>query len=181
MMDQDDEAAEFGDATRYAQAAELGKEMFAKHNVSEDDQLIFCLQKKGANDTGSKYKSVMDFKVRVMELVSIYVQQRAKKTEEVKDSNRSDTSLTLIKGLLSSLKVAHQDNHQVLFDRAKATLSSMAKQGINTTTSGSEDALKDQKLLFTETMATILKPNKDSALNKAYCDVFLLLTKHHFG
>jgi hypothetical protein len=99
----------------------------------------------------------------------------------VKDNKRSDTSLTLIKGLLSSLKVAHQDNHQVLFDRAKATLSSMAKQGINTTSSGSEDALKDQKLLFTETMATILKPNKDSALNKAYCDVFLLLTKHHFG
>jgi len=30
-------------------------------------------------------------------------------------------------------------------------------------------------------MATILKPDKDAALNKAYCDVFLLLTKQHYG
>lgn len=114
-----------------------------------------------------------------MEFVTIFVQQRAK-MEEVKH-NGSDTSLTLIKGLLSSLKVAHQDSHQVLFDRAKATLSLMAKQGISAASSGSEDALKDQKILLTETMATILKPNKDAALNKAYSDVFILLTKHHYG
>jgi hypothetical protein len=123
----------------------------------------------------------MDFKVRVMEFISIFVQQRNKQKEEVKESNRSDTSLTLIKGLLHSLKVAHQDSHQVLFDRAKTVLSSMAKQGINTASNDSEDALKDQKILMTETMATLLKPNKDSALNKAYSDVFLLLTKHHYG
>lgn len=123
----------------------------------------------------------MDFKVRVMEFISIFVQQRAAKEKEVKDSGRSDTSLTLIKGLLSSLKVAHQDGHTVLFDRAKTVLSSMAKQGINSASSGSEDALKDQKILMTETMAKLLKPNKNAGLNKAYSDIFLLLSKHHYG
>lgn len=34
---------------------------------------------------------------------------------------------------------------------------------------------------MTETMAMILKPDKDAALNKAYSDVFVLLTKHHYG
>ena len=57
----------------------------------------------------------------------------------------------------------------------------MAKQGINSASSGSEDALKEQKILMTETMAKLLKPNKNAGLNKAYSDIFLLLTKHHYG
>jgi len=96
MMDGDDEAAEYGAAGNYARAAELGADMLSR------------TPKAIQNAQSSKFKTVMDFKVRVMEFISMYVKKRSEVTvEEKKDSSRTDTSLTLIKGLLGSLKVAH--------------------------------------------------------------------------
>lgn len=67
QMGGDEEADEYGDAGNYARAAELGKEMLGRH------------PKAAGSAQNSKYKTVMDFKVRVMEFISIYVQQRAAK------------------------------------------------------------------------------------------------------
>ncbi len=123
-----------------------------------------------------KYKSVMDFKVRVLDFISIYAQQKVK--NQIEDQN--GLSLKLIQGLLTSMKVAHLDGHQILFDRAKTVLSTLSKQGLHSANS-SQEVLKEQKILITETMAMLLKPHKDQKLNKAYAECFMMLTKSHFG
>ena len=81
----------------------------------------------------------MDFKVRVLDFISIYVQQRSLSDS----SGNSDSSLKLIQGLLAAMKVAHQDNHQILFDRVKSVLTTMSKQGISSDANQSAEALKD--------------------------------------
>merc|ERR1711957_784999 len=86
----------------------------------------------------------------------------------------------LIQGLLTSIKVAHQDCHKIMFDRAKSVLATMSKTGLTIETDQSEESLKEQKILLTETMATLLKPQKDEKLVKVYTECFLMLTKHHF-
>merc|ERR1711957_654540 len=86
----------------------------------------------------------------------------------------------LIQGLLTSIKVAHQDCHKIMFDRAKSVLATMSKTGLTIETDQSEESLKEQKIPLTETMATLLKPQKDEKLVKVYTECFLMLTKHHF-
>jgi len=67
-----------------------------------------------------------------------------------------------------------------MFDRAKSVLATMSKTGLTIETDQSEESLKEQKILLTETMATLLKPQKDEKLVKVYTECFLMLTKHHF-
>lgn len=62
----------------------------------------------------------MDFKVRAVDFLSIYVKQRAFK-------GNSEVQIKLIRGLLKGLSVAHADKHQVLFERIKSVLALMAK------------------------------------------------------
>lgn len=63
----------------------------------------------------------MDFKVRALDFLAIYVKQKGYQKD-------STAHIKLIQGLLKSLSVAHQDKHTVLFDRLKTVLSAMAKQ-----------------------------------------------------
>lgn len=64
---------------------------------------------------------MMDFKVRAVDFLSIYVKQRAFQGD-------SDVQVKLIRGLLKGLSVAHADKHTILFERIKSVLSLMAKQ-----------------------------------------------------
>ena len=57
----------------------------------------------------------MDFKVRVLDFIAIYVQ-------EMKNEEKQLDSLKLIKGLLKSLQVAHADKNTILFNRIKTVL-----------------------------------------------------------
>jgi len=63
---------------------------------------------------------MMDFKVRAVDFLSIYVKQRSFKGD-------SEVQIKLIRGLLKSLSVAHTDKHQILFERIKSVLALMAK------------------------------------------------------
>ena len=63
----------------------------------------------------------MDFKVRALDFLSIYVKEKGYQ-------GNSMAQLKLIRGLLSALSVAHKDKHQILFDRIKSVLTIMAKQ-----------------------------------------------------
>lgn len=63
---------------------------------------------------------MMDFKVRAVDFLSIYVKQRAFQGD-------SDVQVKLIRGLLKGLSVAHADKHTILFERIKSVLSLMAK------------------------------------------------------
>lgn len=64
----------------------------------------------------------MDFKVRALDFLSIYIKEKHYQTKPM-------YQIKLIRGLLSALSVAHRDNHTTLFDRIKLILSHMAKQG----------------------------------------------------
>lgn len=99
----------------------------------------------------NRYKSVMDFKVRVLDFISIYAVQQKKNKKPLGTS----TSLMLVKGLLNSLKVAHQDEHTTLFERVKSVLSTIAKQGVSSEEQSAE-LIKEQKILMTETMAMVM-------------------------
>ena len=94
----------------------------------------------------------MDFKVRALDFLSIYVKQ-----------SQPDTTnqLKLIQGLLKALTVAHKDSHTILFDRIKSVLAQIAKQSTAQTKEESKnDATssgKECKMLLTEMMAMLLR------------------------
>ena len=56
-----------------------------------------------------------DFKVRVLDFLSIYVKQKSLKNEPTKQ-------VTLIRGLLKALSTAHADKNTILFERVKTIL-----------------------------------------------------------
>ena len=62
----------------------------------------------------------MDFKLRALDFISIYVKECEKQPPEMK--------ISLIKGLLKALTVAYKDKHTTMFDRIKAVLALIAKQ-----------------------------------------------------
>ena len=62
-----------------------------------------------------------DFKVRVLDFLSIYVKQKSLKHEPTKQ-------VTLIRGLLKALSTAHVDKNTILFERVKTILAQLARQ-----------------------------------------------------
>ena len=63
----------------------------------------------------------MDFKVRALDFLSIYVKEKSYQ-------GNSMIQIKLIRGLLKALSVAHRDQHKILFERIKSVLTLMAKQ-----------------------------------------------------
>jgi hypothetical protein len=119
----------------------------------------------------------MDFKVRALDFLSIYVKQMQSEGK----SSSSGTQMTLIQGLLKALTVAHNDKNTTLFDRIKSVLAMIAKQSSSAQSieeSKKAGEGKECKILLTEMMAMILRQHKDAGLSKAYSDSFIVLTKH---
>ena len=108
--------------------------------------IVFFLQ-------ANKLKQIMEFKVRVLDFISIYVKEMNKE-----ESGKTYDSLRLIKGLLKALQVAHADKNTILFDRIKSVLTMIAKGGVKKSRSDDEEsgvANKDSKILMTEVMALV--------------------------
>jgi len=117
----------------------------------------------------------MEFKVRVLDFLAIYVKEMRKP----ENAHKEFDTHKLIKGLLKSLQVAHADKNTILFDRIKTVLTLIARGNNSNQAAGSEEAQnKDSKLLITEVMALVLKPTKDAKMHMAYVDCFISLTKH---
>lgn len=124
-------------------------------------------------------KQVVDFKVKVLDFIAIYVR-------EMKKSSKHFDTLKLIKGLLKALQVAHSDKNTILFDRIKTVLTLIARGNVSqengeeskAVSDETEETLKDKKILMTEVMSLVLKPTKDSKMHQAYIDCFISLTKH---
>ena len=70
----------------------------------------------------NKDRQMMDFKVRAVDFLSIYVKQRAYQGD-------ATIQIKLIRGLLKGLSTANADKHTILFERIKSVLALMAKQG----------------------------------------------------
>lgn len=104
----------------------------------------------------------MEFKVRVLDFISIYVKEMRKD-----ETSRGFDSLRLIKGLLKALQIAHADKNTILFDRIKSVLTMIARGSAQKTESSTNDANanKDSKILMTEVMALVLKPTKDAKMH----------------
>jgi hypothetical protein len=113
----------------------------------------------------------MDFKVRVLDFISIYVREM-KKPE---NTEREWNSQHLIKGLLKSLQVAHSDKNTILFDRIKTVLTQLSKSSQSAQINTGDIA--DAKILMTEVVALVLKPTKDTKMHLAYVDCFISLSK----
>ena len=115
----------------------------------------------------------MEFKVRVLDFISIYVREAHKSPDSVEGYDAHK----LIKGLLKALQVAHADKNTILFDRIKSVLTLLARSGGVSGGEGKESS-KESKLLLTEVMALVLKPTKDQKMHQAYIDCFISLTKY---
>jgi len=101
----------------------------------------------------------MDFKVRAVDFLSIYVKQNVSKRDPT-------VQIKLIRGLLKGLTAASTDKHTVLFERIKAVLSLMGKLGQQTQQekAGNEEtkdaagAVDEAGVLMTEMSRLLLKP-----------------------
>ena len=161
FMDTDEEQEKYGASTKVPQA--LLSSNVAKEVQTEKVSIFGVFNPLQAN----KVKQIMEFKVRVLDFLSIYA-------KEMKTQNKPYDTHFLMKGLLKSLQVAHQDKNTILFDRIKTVLSMLAKGGAQQQPVSDD---KDSKMLLTEVMALVLKPTKDQKMHNAYVDVFISLTK----
>ena len=107
FLDSEEEEAHYGHKNDYQKAAELAKAL---------------TKNKSKNNPGLKFKQVIDFKVRVLDFLAIYVKKNGYKSDP-------STQIKLIRGLLKGLSTAHKDQSKALFDRLKSVLALMAKQG----------------------------------------------------
>lgn len=120
----------------------------------------------------SRYKAINDFKARVLDFLNIYV-------KEMKGNIPSEKKMIITKGLLDAMAVAHTDKSNVLFDKIKAVIITLAKE----TKSGAdgEEADESEKrhktILFTEILAKILNPKLDSKVSSVYRTAFFYVIK----
>jgi len=124
-------------------------------------------------DQAGKFKQIQDFKIKVLDFVSIYIKEM--------DKQEGKNSIDVIKGLLKGLQVAHSDRNAILFERIKAVISMMAKGHRRNHEEEEEDSgLKANKILMTELVSLLLKQSRDAQLQKAYADCFLFLTRYFY-
>lgn len=113
FMNDEEEKARYGASANYSEAALLTQ------------QLVKSAEKhKSKKESDPRDKQMMEFKVRAVDFLAIYVKQRSYK-------DNADVHLKLIRGLLKGLSTAHADKHTILFERIKSVFALMAKQGAN--------------------------------------------------
>lgn len=78
------------------------------------------MMKSKLKERASRNKEIMDFKVRTLDFMSIYIKEKHYQTKPA-------YQIKIIRGLLNALSVAHRDSNTTLFERIKQILSQMAK------------------------------------------------------
>lgn len=120
----------------------------------------------------SRFKAINDFKARVLDFLNIYV-------KEVKDSIDSNKRMIITRGLLDAMAVAHKDKSEVLFEKIRHIIVTMAKG----TKANSDDNNEDENdknhktILFTEILAKILNPKIDTKVSRVYRTAFFYVIK----
>jgi len=113
FMDSDEEAKTYGATTQSSIA------------------LTGTILKSASKQKAAQNKQIVDFKIRVLDFISIYVKEMRKRATEQAALGIQPTAeldaMRIIKGLLKALQVAHQDKNTVLFDRIKSVLSQIAR------------------------------------------------------
>lgn len=104
----------------------------------------------------------MDFKVRALDFLSIYIKEKNSCQDPA-------MKVQLIQGLLKALTVAYKDHYTILFDRIKAVLTQIAKQGTpqaQTADQQQQLAAKSNEctILLTELMTMSMRHHNDQTL-----------------
>lgn len=77
--------------------------------------------------------------------------------------------------------MAHADQQPVLFERIKAVLTLLAKQGqAGSAAEGTAAVSAESKVLLDELVGQATRQHKDPSMQKAYTDCLLLLAKHYY-
>jgi len=97
----------------------------------------------------------------------------------MKGNVNSEKRMIITKGLLDAMAVAHTDKSNVLFDKIKAVIVTMAKETKNTTGDNSSSNIdkSDKTILFTEILSKILNPKIDPKLSSVYRTAFFYIIK----
>lgn len=90
-----------------------------------------------------------------------------------------DKRLIITKGLLDAMAIAHQDRSDVLFDKIKTVIITMAKE---TKVAADGEQLSDEEkqgktILFTEILTKILNPKLDPKVSSVYRAAFFYVIK----
>lgn len=90
-----------------------------------------------------------------------------------------DKRMIITKGLLDAMAVAHNDRSNVLFDKIKAVIITMAKETKSTSASGeiSEEEKQGKTILFTEILTKVLNPKLDQKVSSVYRTAFFYVIK----
>ena len=118
----------------------------------------------------SRYKSINDFKARVLDLLNIYV-------KEMKGSIPGDKRMIITKGLLDAMAVAHYDKSSTLFEKLKKVIVTMAKETKATEGEDDVDEKNHKTILFTEILTKILNPKMDAKVTSVYRTAFFYIIK----
>jgi len=118
----------------------------------------------------------MDFKVRALDFLSIYIKETHRQNQD------PAMKVQLIQGLLKALSVAYKDHYTILFDRIKAVLTQIAKQGTPTQQQQSQSKSANEcTILLTELMTMSMRHHTDPTPQKAYLTSFAMLTKYFYS
>lgn len=117
----------------------------------------------------SRFKAINEFKVKVLDFLSIYI-------KEVKHGMDRDKKLLIIKGLLEAMATAHRDRSDVLFDKIKAVILALAKESKDVSGKNKEDT-QTITILFTEIIQKILNPKIEPKVSAVYRTAFFYLSK----
>lgn len=115
------------------------------------------------------FKAITEFKIKVLDFLSIYI-------KESKGEIDNEKRIIIVKGLLDSLAVAHEDRSYVLFDKIKTVILALAKQS-KSSLKHSEDDSHAITILFTEIIHKILNPKIDPKVSSVYRTAFFYLVK----
>lgn len=164
---------------------ELTKENFMEYMGDNDDgedqlkgeaMLVQHMEEvkkeKENNKQKNRYKAINDFKARVLDFLNIYV-------KEMKNNIDSNKRMIITKGLLDAMAIAHTDKSDVLFDKIKAVIVTMAKEtkGANTGGEVDENEKNHKTILFTEILTKILNPKLDAKVSSVYRTAFFYVIK----
>ena len=153
---------------------------FMANDVEEEDQslteaaLLAQMQKvrkdkADNNKEKNRFKAISEFKIKVIDFLNIYI-------KEVKSDMDNEKRIVIIKGLLDSLAVAHEDRSYVLFDKIKSVILTMAKQSKGSLKKTQEDS-QAITILFTEIIQKIINPKIDPKVSSVYKAAFFYLVK----
>ena len=97
----------------------------------------------------------------------------------MKNNIDSNKRMVITRGLLDAMAVAHRDKSEVLFEKIRHIIVTMAKgtKGPTDDHNEEENEKNNKTILFTEILAKILNPKIDAKVSRVYRTAFFYVIK----